>query len=68
MKVALAGIVVLLAFATGASARTDALHLVRVARFDAKSFTKRRCFADEGIARVPFDRYSTTCVSPLRSV
>ncbi|HKU58168.1 MAG TPA: PQQ-dependent sugar dehydrogenase [Gaiellaceae bacterium] len=35
MKVALAGIVVLLAFATGASARTDALHLVRVARFDA---------------------------------
>ena len=35
MKAALAGLIGLLLLATGASARGDALHVVRVARFNA---------------------------------
>jgi glucose/arabinose dehydrogenase len=35
MKLALVGVLALLLFATGASARGDALHLVRIAQFDA---------------------------------
>src|SRR4029078_5584342 len=35
MRVPLAGVIVLLLFATGASARSDALHVVRIAHFNA---------------------------------
>ena len=36
--------------------------------FEAKSLTNSSCFADDGIALVPFDRYWTTWVSPFLSV